>query len=140
MGMPVKLSDALVKLARTEAEAADRSMTAQIEHWARLGRSVETALRHEDALALKHAGGDLRRAFPGAATREAIHAELRRIANTADRSDLARTLMQGRAVYQSAPNGSGAIMRIEPDGTRTVGRFEKRRFVALGPSRRRAPR
>src|SRR5712692_6331138 len=80
MGMPVKLSDALVKLARTEADAADRSITAQIEHWAKLGRSVETALRHEDALALKHAGGDLHRAFPGASTREAVHSVLRRIA------------------------------------------------------------
>lgn len=140
MGMPVKLSDALVKLARMEAEAADRSITAQIEHWAKLGRSVETALRHEDALALKHAGGDLHRAFPGASTREAIHAVLHRIATTADRSDLARTLMQGRVVYQSDPDGSGAIMRIEPDGTRTVGRIEKRRFVALRPSRRRARR
>jgi ParD-like antitoxin of type II ParDE toxin-antitoxin system len=86
MGMPVKLSDALVKLARTEADAADRSITAQIEHWAKLGRSVETALRHEDALALKHAGGDLHRVFPGDSTREAVHSVLRRIATTADRS------------------------------------------------------
>jgi hypothetical protein len=138
MGMPVKLSDDLVRLARTEAKAADRSITAQIEHWAKLGRSVEGALRHEDALALKEAGGDLHRAFPGATTREAIHGLLRRIAATSDRSDLARTLTRDRVVYQSDPKGSGAIMRIEPDGTRTVGRLEKRRFVALGPSRRRA--
>ena len=141
MGMPVKLSDGLVKLARTEAEAADRSITAQIEHWATLGRSVETALRHEDALALKEAGGDLRRAFPGATTREAIHGLLHRIAARSDRSDLARTLMRGRVVYQSDPNGSSATMRIEPDGTRTLGRLEQRRFVALRalrPSRRRA--
>ena len=52
MGMPVKLSDELVKVARKEAAAGDRSITAQIEHWAKLGRSVETALRHEDGLAL----------------------------------------------------------------------------------------
>jgi len=65
VGMPVKLSDALVKLARTEAEASDRSITAQIEHWAKLGRSVETALGHEDVLALKGADGNLTRAFPG---------------------------------------------------------------------------
>lgn len=140
MGMPVKLSDALVKLARTEAEAADRSITAQIEHWARLGRSVETALSHQDALALKHTGGDLHRAFPGASTREAVQAVLRRIATTADRSDLARALTHGRIVYQSDPKASGAVMRIEPDGTRTVGRIENRRFVALGASRRRVRR
>src|SRR6266496_3887413 len=51
MGMPVKLSDALVNVARKEAAAADRSITAQIEHWAKLGQSVEAALRHEDARA-----------------------------------------------------------------------------------------
>lgn len=140
MGMPVKLSDDLVKLARTEAAAADRSITAQIEHWAKLGRSVERALRHEDARALKEARGDLHRAFPGATVREEIHGLLRRIAATSDRSDLARTLMKGRAVYQRDPGGSGAITRIEPDGTRTVGRLEKRRFVALRPSRRRTRR
>ena len=44
---------------------ADRPITAQIEHWVKLGRSVETALRHEDALVLKATGGDLQRAFPG---------------------------------------------------------------------------
>jgi hypothetical protein len=138
--MPVKLSDSLVKLARTEAEAADRSLTAQIEHWAKLGRSVEAALRHEDALALKHGGDDLHRAFPTDATRRAIHSLLRRIATATDRSDLARSLMRGRVVYQSDPDGSGAVMRIDPDGTRVVGRFDRRVFVALRPPRRRVRR
>jgi len=38
MGMPVKLSDDLVLSARLEAEATDRSITAQIEHWAKIRR------------------------------------------------------------------------------------------------------
>jgi hypothetical protein len=46
MGMPVKLSDELVAAARKEAATADRSITGQIEHWAKIGRSVETVLRH----------------------------------------------------------------------------------------------
>lgn len=137
MGLPVKLSDALVKLARMEAEAADRSLTAQIEHWARLGRSAEAALRHEDVLALKRTEGDLRRAFPGASTRQAIHTLLRRIAAT-NRTELARALTHGRVAYQSDPGGSRLIMRIEPDGRRTLGRFEKRRFVPAGRTRPRA--
>ena len=130
MGMPVKLSDELVKLARAEAEEADRSITAQIEHWAKLGRSVEAALRYEESRALKRVGGLRLRE-----TREIVLSALRRIAPMAARSAFARALREGRVVYQSDPNGSGAIMRIEPDGTRTLGRFEKRRFVPLGQSR-----
>lgn len=140
MGMPVKLSDDLVKLARKEAEASDRSITAQIEHWAKLGRSVETALGHEDVLALKGADGNLKSAFPGLSTRQAVYALLQRVASTTDRSELGRTLTQGKVVYQSDPSGSGSIMRIEPNGTRTVGRLEKRRFVAARQPRSRARR
>ena len=139
MGMPVKLSDELVNLARKEAGHAGRSITGQIEHWARLGRSVETALRHEDALALKGSGGNLSKAFVGASTRDEVFAVLQRVAATADRSELARTLQQGRVVYQSDP-ASGTIIRIDPDGRRTAGRFDKRRFVAARETRKRASR
>lgn len=141
MGMPVKLSDELVKLARKEAEAADRSLTAQIEHWAKLGRSVETALRHQEVMALKGAGGDLHGAFPDVSVRRTIHTVLQRIAGATNRAELARTLTHGRVVYQSDPGGSELIMRIEPDGQRTLGRFEKRQFVPSGRTRsRRAAR
>jgi hypothetical protein len=55
MGMPVKLSDELVESARQEAASTDRSITGQIEHWAKIGRSVETVLRRQDIQALKRA-------------------------------------------------------------------------------------
>lgn len=42
MGMPVKLSDDPVRAARAEAKATDRSITAQIGHWAKLGRATPT--------------------------------------------------------------------------------------------------
>ena len=76
--MPVKISDELVSLARREAKAADRSLTAQIEHWATLGRAVETALRHDEVRSLKGAAGDLSRAFPDADVRQAVYAALER--------------------------------------------------------------
>ncbi|OFW03305.1 MAG: hypothetical protein A3H96_19610 [Acidobacteria bacterium RIFCSPLOWO2_02_FULL_67_36] len=134
--MPVKLSDELVKVARKEAAAADRSITAQIEHWAKLGRSVEAALRHEDALALKGSGGVLNVAFGNATTRQAVYQLLGDIAGAMDRSALARTLTRGRTVYESDP--SGAVARIAPEGTRTRGRFENRTFVPVAMKRRRA--
>lgn len=41
MGRAVKLSDELVESARHESAIYSRSMTQQIEHWARIGRAVE---------------------------------------------------------------------------------------------------
>jgi hypothetical protein len=127
MGMPVKLSDDLVEQAREEARAADRSITSQIEHWARLGRSVESALRHDDVLALKRADGDAEEAFPAHTTRRAVLAELRRIASSTRRSELAATLTRGRTVYQD--DGAGRVERIDSNNRRTLGRFVGRRFV-----------
>jgi hypothetical protein len=137
MGMPVKLSDELVGLARKEAVAAERSITAQIEHWAKLGRSVEVALRHEDALAVKASGGTLAVAFSNPVTRASVYQLLRSVAGI-DHSELGRTLQRGRTVYESDPRGSGAIVRVTPDGTRTRGRFENRTFVPTAAPRRRA--
>src|SRR5439155_24241515 len=120
MGTSLKLSNDLVDEARHEAEAADLSLTSQIEHWARLGRSVESALRHEDVLALKRtAEGRL-----APRTRRALLAVLRRIASDGAPTDLSATLRKGRTVYQDA--GNGRVERIERDGTRTVGRFVNR--------------
>jgi hypothetical protein len=138
--MPVKLSDDLVKLARKEAGAADRSITSQIEHWAKLGRAVESALGHVDVLALKVARGDLMSAFPGLPERQAAYAVLQQVAATADRSELAQALRHGRAVYQSDPAGSGLIMRVDPNDHRTLGHLEKRRFVSRPKPRRRVRR
>ena len=127
MGTSLKLSDDLVNEARHEAEAADRSLTSQIEHWARVGRSVESALRHEDVLTLKRTA-EGRLAPP---TRRALLAVLRRIASGVVRGDLSAALKEGRTVYQDA--GNGRVERIERDGTRTVGRFVNRHFMADEP-------
>jgi hypothetical protein len=123
MGTSLKLSDDLVNEARHEAAAADRSLTSQIEHWAQLGRRVESALRHEDVLALKR--GDEDPLAPP--TRRALLAALRRIASAGGRMELGAKLKERRTVYQDA--GDGRIEQIEPDGTRAVGRFVDRRFV-----------
>ena len=43
-GIPVRLSAALTMRARSASHAADRSLTDQVEHWARLGQVVEAAI------------------------------------------------------------------------------------------------
>ena len=132
MGLPVKLSESLVAAARAEAKAANRSITAQVEHWARVGWAVEAALRHEDLLALKNSGGDLSRAFDAEQKKE-ILALLDEIASSHDRSSVKeRLLSTGKPVYMADPAHPGLLVRIEQDGTRTLGKLEGRTFVELG--------
>lgn len=130
MGMPVKLSDELVESARGEAANTDRSITGQIEHWARIGRSVEAVLRHHEITDLKRSPDTV--TLP-AATQRAVRAALKQATAGADREPLAQKLKAGRTVYQSGPAGADLIERIEPDGTRTLGRFVNRRFVPAPP-------
>ncbi len=49
MSSAVKISDELVRAARNECGIQSRSMTQQIEHWARIGRALERspAISHE---------------------------------------------------------------------------------------------
>jgi hypothetical protein len=43
-GIPVRLSGALAARARAAAVTQERSVTEQVEHWARLGQAVEDAI------------------------------------------------------------------------------------------------
>jgi hypothetical protein len=52
-GVPVRLSEALAKRARATADLLDRSMTEQVEHWARLGQVVEAAISAQTVERLK---------------------------------------------------------------------------------------
>lgn len=139
MGMPVKLSDDVVTAARTEARRADRSITAQIEHWAKLGRALEAGMSYPDLMALKDSGGDLTRAFADPSKRATIRDLLERIARSADRSAVVQTLRRrGKARFEADEELPGVLVRIDPDGSRTRGRLVNRRFVALpeAPTRR----
>lgn len=124
MGMPVKLSDDLVRAARAQAEATDRSITSQIEHWAKLGRAVEIALPHGDALALK--------ADPEASSRFArVRAVLERVAAQPGNRDtvLAELAASGHPLYEADPRNPEGIVQVDREGGRVAGRFEDRRFV-----------
>ena len=120
MGQPVKLSDTLVLDARLCGEATERSIAGQIEYWAGLGRAIEVLLRGDAAMALRRVGA----AKP-------LSECLKEIGTTKGQERLARAL--GRRPfphYEAAPRRPGHVVRIEEDGTRTVGRFRSRRFVA----------
>ena len=118
MGQPVKLSDALVLDARLVGEAAERSIAGQIEFWARVGRAVEGLLRGDRVLQLKQRGeavplSGLLGSVDSKAGRERVKAQ-----------QAARPFPH----FERAPGKPGLLVRIDEDGTRTVGRFVKREF------------
>lgn len=120
MSQPVKLSDDLVLDARMIAQVAERSIAGQIEYWAQLGRAVEPLLRGAQALALRRAGAvrPLSECLADVDSNEGR----RRVTEYID--------LQPFPHYEPADE-PGLLIRIEEDGTRTIGRFLKRRFVPV---------
>ena len=135
MPSPVKLSDKLLALAREEAQGTHRSATAQIEHWATLGRAVEVIVAYQEVLALKRAGQTL--PIPTFVRREEVHELLARLGDDVDRKNVkARIQTAGTPLYTTDPEYPGMIVEIRADGTRTPGHLEDRRFMPAGAKSR----
>lgn len=129
MPLPVKVSDRLLSLAREEARSTHRSATAQIEHWATLGRAVEAMVAYRDVLALKQVGATF--PVPPFVDREKVHALLARLVGDTERGGVqARILAGGTPVYAADPERPGGIVEVRPDGARVRGHLQGRRFVA----------
>ena len=59
--LPIKLSGSLVKEARLSAKVFRRSLTGQIEHWATLGKVIESQMSGEAVTRLlQQRGGTLK--------------------------------------------------------------------------------
>jgi len=132
MGTPLKVSDNLFTLAKQEAQATQRSITAQVEHWARIGRAVEAILAHQELLTLKQVGELLTPVFPTAARQQEVHELLSRIADSSDREATKAALRSsGSPLYATDPAYPGLIIQAWPDGRRIPGSLEGRRFVPV---------
>ena len=130
MGTPRKVSDSLFAIAKQEAQATERSITAQVEHWALIGRAVEAILAHQELLTLKQVGEVLMPLYPSVARRQEVHDLLTRIAASTDREPTKKALREsGAPLYATDSEHPGMIVQVLPDGTRTPGRLEGRRFV-----------
>jgi hypothetical protein len=118
MSQPVKLSDDLVLDARVVGKIARRSIAAQVEYWAGLGRAIELVLQGRQALALSQAAA----ARPLSECLEAVDTPAGRLRVT--------EYLRSRPYphYEPAPDSPGLLVRVEEDGTRTLGRFVHRRF------------
>lgn len=121
MSQPVKLSDDLVLDARLAGEILERSIAGQIEFWAQLGRAIEPLLQGTTVIALRKAGKN-----------QPLSECLASVDTPSGRKRVADYLhSRPFPHYQPDPARPGLLIRIESDGTRTVGRFVDRRFHAV---------
>ena len=120
MGLPIKISETLALAARTEAELSERSIASQVEHWAQIGRAVERVLGHDQVAALKRQAGMA--AFSDAMRKASSEAGQQQVL------DHLRKL--GGPRYSVDPTRRGGVLRIDADGSRTRGRFVRRKFIA----------
>ncbi|HXU90288.1 MAG TPA: hypothetical protein VFQ62_15650 [Methylomirabilota bacterium] len=136
MAVPVKVSDKLLALAKQEAETTHRSATAQIEHWATLGRAVEVMAAYGDVLALKRVGNAL--PMPASVSRQSVQDLLTGLARDPDRESVkARIRAAGGPVYTRDRRGVEPVAEVTLSGRSTPGRLVHRRFV---PARRKPGR
>jgi hypothetical protein len=106
--------------ARLVALESERSIAGQIEYWARLGRAIEAAVRPATTLKLKR-----RRPVP------LLSARAQDIDTPAGRRRTAAVLDSTPFPRFAAAERPGLIVKIDADGSRTVGRFVKRVFTPV---------
>ncbi len=121
MSMPVKLSDALVLDARVAGEVMERSISGQVEFWARLGRAIDPLLNGTQAMSVSRRG-----------VARPLADLLTEVGQAAGRERLAEYLAtQDYPRYEPHPDRPGVLIRTQVDGTRTVGRFVQRVFTPV---------
>lgn len=100
----------------------DRSPTAQVEFWAKLGRVAESVFSHDRIRTIKQMGQV-----------EDLDSLISRIDTTEGRKlALAEIQRHGTPTYGTDPKYPGLIIERQPDGTTRVGKFVNRQFVAQG--------
>jgi len=118
MSQPVKLSDSLVLDARMTSEVAERSIAGQIEFWAGLGRAIEPLLKLPQVLALRRSG--MIKPLSACLAEPGTLSGTKRVA----------AYLEARPFphYEAESATPGLLVKIDEDGTRTLGRFVNRRF------------
>lgn len=135
MPQPVKLSDSLIDAAREAAPLAHRSLAAQVEHWAALGRAIEGSLTSEQSAVLKRSAVREPAANPclPASSQDPGHvlaAALEHAVSPEFAAQVRASLnRQAGPKYGTHPDYPGYLVRRDADGTLTPGRMVNREFV-----------
>ena len=125
----IKVAPELAAAARQAAEESDRSLTGQLEHWAKLGRGVEKVLPAQVVSALKRCGADLSAEEDPSAGQRALEA-LDAVRNLSPASLRAMVGLNQRPHLERDPEDPEGVIQVMPDGSRLKGRLEGRKFVA----------
>lgn len=118
MSQPVKLSDTLVNDARATSALSERSIAGQIEFWAQLGRAIEPLLYGDEVLTLRKRGQTL-----------SLTEVLSSVDASAGKQRLNDHLQQLPYPHYEPTAEADLLIRIEEDGTRTLGRFIDGEFI-----------
>ncbi len=110
----VSLSSEFAALVRSQAEAADRSSAAQLEHWAKLARAIETVIPAASVNELK-SGTDAGEVLSRVGT------FLLNQNTSSLKSRLAAARSPRFGVDESDPE---IVIRFDPDGSQTRGAFD----------------
>ena len=117
--VPLRIDSELVNHARSAGALFDRPPTAQIEHWAKLGRVLDSILSGESIAKVKQRGNitDLDQVVALSQTEKGRKKALAMIAKHAG------------PVYEADPTSPDLIVERRADGSVRRGRFANRQFV-----------
>ncbi len=143
MPQPVKLYDALIEAAREAAPLAHRSLAAQIEHWAALGRAIEGSLTSQQSATLVRSAVQEPPArpyapAPAADPTQILTAALEHAVSPEFAAQVRASLdHQAGPKYGTHKDHPGLLVRHNADGTLTPGRMVNREFVPAEEAPRR---
>jgi len=122
MSQLVELSDELVQNAQRRGEVAERSVAGQIEYWAVLGRAVEPLFEGPRAVA-----------FPSGDAAVPVSQLLASVDSPEGRQRVADYIQSRPGPhFEAAPGEAGMLVRVDADGTRTLGRIIDGQFRPAG--------
>lgn len=125
----IKVSAEFADSVREAAAAADRSLTGQIEHWAKLGRAAEEVMPAPIAAALKRSAGDVD-AIQDEAVRQRVLDALAALREGKHYDATRRYLVGlGKPLFEADPDVPEGVIRVSADGTRVKGRMAGKEFV-----------
>lgn len=126
----IKVSGDLVQAARIAAEIADRSVTGQIEHWARLGQQAEAHLTVQESLALKRPTAVQSTPSTPESSGERLLSALSKLREGSHFGDFRNRLFEEHEyLFGVDPSSPGKLVRVGRDGSRVFGCIHEGRFL-----------